>query len=185
MNIEKIILYIIALLIKVKVIEIDSFKLNIKPTSPVYWINNQEILVNEKDKSYVYDIKQREKQKEFKKKSNQVVGYKDDKYLICEWENRSIDSSEQFSTHLKQTTEDGKILQDLELKPTLEVIECREEIILRTVYPLEEKFYFFDSDLFEIEEYKENILSPNLTHWLSTDDFNNYWINKITFFQLF
>jgi hypothetical protein len=178
----KLVVFLFSLFLRVHLIEIDSFKLNIEPVSFPSWIAENKLIINEENKAYIYNVESREKEKEFKKESNQLLGYKDNKYIICEWEHRIINSLEEYSTHFIQKLDNGEIIKDLEFKPTLEVVECKENIIFKTIYPLEEKFYLFDQELFEIEEYTSRSTSSNLKYWISIDDFNNYWINKITLF---
>ena len=128
----------------------------------------------------MYDVEKREITKEFERDGNQVNGYVDGELLICEWENVEINTPEEFSTHLIQKNIDGKKKVDIELKPTLSVVECGSEIILKTVPPIKERMYGFKGDLYEAESYYQDMFSGNLKTLLSKDGLGNYWVTRVS-----
>lgn len=179
---QKFLIVIVTLLLRFNILEINEINLDINPIVPVYWINSKEIFVNEEDKAYVFNIEGREIKEEFPKDDNQVLGYEDETVFICEWENKTRDSIEEYSTRLVQSTfEDGELL-NIELKTTLEVIDCREEITLKTVPPIEEKIFLFVNDLYEIGRYKEHSLSPNLKYLIQENELGNIRIIEFSIF---
>jgi hypothetical protein len=181
MNLEHFILQVIFLLVKVSVLKTDRFKLDFNPIAPVYWVSNTEVFINEENRSVLFDVVKREVMEVFERSDNQVHGYINGELMVCEWENIEIDSPEEFSTHLLQKRKDEVVL-DIELKPTTSVIECNDEIILKTVPPIEEKMYEFDDELVELEEYYEDMLSFDYKRLLSRDDLGNYWITEFKLF---
>jgi hypothetical protein len=73
---------------------------------------------------------------------------------------------------------DGENLLDIELKPTVEVVECRETPILKTVFPIKEKYYLFKDRLYEVKSYDEDLLSPTFKRLLLRDSLGNYWVTE-------
>ncbi|MCD4811902.1 hypothetical protein K8R14_04915 [bacterium] len=181
MHLEQLILSLLFFLVKVDVLKTERYRLDIRPVAPVYWVSNEDILVNEGERGYLYSVVEREVVEEFEKEGNQILGYCDMDVLICEWENREMESPEEYSTHLIQEGSDGERVVDIELKPTVEVVECKEKIILRTVAPVEEKLFEFSDDLYEVEDYQEDMFSPNFRKLLSKDDLGSYWITEFGF----
>jgi len=176
---KQLIVLIITLLLKFNVLEITEFKLDIDPVVPIYWISNEEIFVNENDRAYIYNVENREIVDKYEKEENKIYGYENNKIFICKTENKVRNSIEEYSTHLTKLDTNGEILLDIELKPTLEAIECRDRIILKTIFPIEEKFYVFEKDLYELSTYKQNLLSKNLKYTLFQDTLGQYKILEI------
>ena len=177
---KKLLTLICTLLLKLNVLQITEFQVDITPVTPVYWISNTEIFVNERDRAYIYDVEDREIIKEYEKESGEVYGYQKNEIFICKTENRTRNSIEEYSTHLTKLNLNNEILLDIELKPTLEVLECKDQIILKTIFPIEENFYTFIDDLYPLEEYRQDILSPKLRYLLEVDNFGEYKIKKYT-----
>ena len=178
---QKLLVLIFNILLQSEILVIEEFKIDIDPITPVYWINNNEILVNEYEESYVYNIIDRESKELFIKGVNEIYGYDNGEIYICKTETKDRNTIDDYSTHLSKTDLDGNLLLDIELKPTLEVLECRDNVILKTVFPIEEKFYVFSNDLYELKEYEEAEFSPNLRNFLYIDALGNYRIKNLRF----
>ena len=178
MNFESAFLSLLLFLVRLDILEDQRFKLDVSPITPIYWVSDTEVFVNEKDRSFIYDIETRSVKEEAQRATNQIHGYVNGQLLICEWENVEIDSPEEFSTHLTQKKKGGDIILDVQLRPTLSVIECRDDIILKTVPPIKERMYEFKGDLYEVESYYQDMFSSNLKILLSKDGLGNYWVTK-------
>lgn len=172
----KVLIFIFSIFLKSGILVIEDFKLDIDPITPIYWINNNQIFVNEESRAFIYDIKNREIINEYEKNNLEVWGFNNDKIFICNAENKVRETIEDYSTHLTKSDLDENILLDIELKPTLEVVECREDIILKTVFPIEEQYFIFTKDLYELTEYKDISLSPNLRYSINVDNLEKYQV---------
>lgn len=168
-------------LIEINILKIERYKLDIDPIAFVYWIEDEEIFVNEIDRVYIYNIEEREIIDEYEKTENHLWGY-DKELLLCTWENVDIDSPDEFSTHLTIANKDNVEILNTQLHPTVEVVRCTNPPILKTVFPIEEKYYYFDDDLYELQTYEVNTLSPDFRKMLNMDDLGNYWITKFSIF---
>lgn len=181
MNFENILLQVLFFLVRLNILKSERYKLDINPISDVYWISNTEVFVNEEDRSFRYDVVDRQVVEEFERKENEVLGYiRGTGVVSCEWYNREIESPEEFSTHLLQKR-GNEVVLDIELRPTTSVIECRDEIILKTLPPIEEKYFEFSDELFELDDYIGDMLSPNYKRLLSRDSLGKYWITEFRF----
>jgi hypothetical protein len=175
---KELIVSILFLLSKFNILKTDKFKLDFEPTAPIYWVNREQIFINERNRAFLYDVVKREIIEEYEKSENQLFGiYKGDLF-ICGWSNREIDSPDEFSTHLTIKEREEEIV-DVELKPTIEVIKCGKNPILKTIFPIRERLFSFKDGLYEIDDYKRERLSPNLKRVVDRDSLGNYWI--ITF----
>jgi len=181
MSMEQLIAILFFFLVKLNILEVERFKLDINPVVPIYWIDDESVMVNENERAFKYDVIEREIVEEWDKENNQIWGYSKDSLFLCSWYNKEIDSPEEYSTRLLKENNQGEELLDIELRPTVEVIECKEDIILQTVAPIEEKVFSFTDDLYEIEEYGLDILSPNFKRLITRDDLSSYWITKLMF----
>jgi hypothetical protein len=179
---SNIILTLLLFLVKINILHTESFRLDTKPIAPIYWIDKTKIFVNEDNRSYIFDTKNREIIKEYNREENQLFGMKKGKLYLCEWENREISSIDQYSTHLKIKEFAGRDILDIELKPTLEVVKFGTNPILKTVFPIEEKFFIFNKDLYELDKYNINTLSPNLKSFIRIDNFDQHWIEEFKIF---
>lgn len=175
---EGLIVTILFFLVKVNVLKTDRFKLDIDPIAPVYWVDNQNIFVNEQSKSYIYDVVKREVVEEYEREENQILGYEKETLFNCFWENRSIDSPDEYSTHLIVDKGSDVMLLDVELKPTVEVVECSKSPLLKTVFPIEEKYFVFDEELYGVENYQMDVLSSRFNRLLNRDGVGNYWVTE-------
>jgi hypothetical protein len=173
---ESLIVTILFFLVRVNVLKIERFKLDINPISPIYWVDSGSVLVNESEESFIFNIESREKMKRISRKGNILLGSDGENGYLCRWKNREIGSVDEFSTHLVIDSIDGKNLLDIELKPTLEVVECRGAPILKTVFPIKEKYYLFKDRLYEVKSYDEDLLSPTFKRLLLRDSLGNYWV---------
>jgi hypothetical protein len=177
---DRIIFLILNILLRSGILVIEEFRLDIDPVTPIYWINNKEIFVNEENQSFIYDVNDRKIKNSYQKTKNEIYGYDHGEVYICTVEIKDRNSTEEYSTHLRRINLDSDILLDIELKPTLEVLECREDTILKTIFPIEKKFYIFSDNLYELDEYKENFFSPNLKYFIDTNDLGNYVIKSFS-----
>ena len=175
---EELIVTVLFFLVKINILKTEEFRLDINPVTPVYWVNNRDIFVNEKEKTYIYDVKNRDIVKQFEKKEIEVWGYENDKFLVCVCKNRNIQSKEEYSTHLKVNSRNGDNILDVELPPTVEIIECRSNPILKTVFPIEEKFFVFKDDLYEVKSFNQDRLSKWFNSMFVVDDLGNYWLTE-------
>lgn len=169
---------IFALLLRLNIIVIDSYQLHLDMQYPILWIDDNNIIVNSTRKSYLYNIIEREEVEKYERKENQVFGY-DEEVVYCEWRNREINSIDEYSTHLVKKNITGDVLLDIEFKPTVYVLECGKKIILKTVPPIEERYYLFSDKLYEIDNYSPKMISSNHKYFFTLDNFNNYWINSL------
>ena len=177
---ERLIITFLFLLVKLNIVKMEKFRLDINPITPIYWVDSQNILVNEKDNVYLFDIENRNITEKHNKKENEVWGYENGKFIICEYKNRDIKSKEEYSTHLTIHLIDGENILDVELRPTVEVVECRKTPILKTVFPIEEKFFSFNKKLYEVSSYEVDLLSPNFLSIIQISIGNKYWITKFS-----
>jgi hypothetical protein len=176
---EKLVVTFLFFLVRLNILKTERFKLDVNPIAPIYWVDSKSIFVNEKEKSYLYDVNKREIVKEYRREENQLCGYENDSFLICNWKNRNIKSRDEYSTYLEIGINGDEII-NIELKPTVEVVECKTNPILKTVFPIEERYYIFKEDLYEIEKYRHDIVSPNLLKIIELNSQNEYWITKLT-----
>jgi hypothetical protein len=183
----KILKAIILFLLSNNILVVERYKIeDVKPIAPIYWISKDSILVNEIDRALIYNTKNRKIVEIWEKDSNQIYGQSKDKdIIICQWENRTRNSIEEYSTHLQKSSLNGDEILNIELKPTVEVLVCQERILLKTIPPIEEKFFEFTNDLYEIDNYKNIVdikrISPDLRSFIRTDTLNNIWILKFSF----
>ena len=175
---ESLIVSILFFLVKVNILEIDRFKLDINPISPVYWVDSESIFINEKEISYLYNVVNREVIEEYVRGENQLWGYDRGDLFTCFWENRDIDSPDEYSTHLRVERSDREVVFDIELRPTVVVVECGAGSLLRTVFPIEERYFSFEDELYEVESYDLDMLSPKFKRLLSRDSLGNYWVTE-------
>jgi hypothetical protein len=176
---------LLLLLVEFNIIEVQKFKLDIDPVAPIYWVDENSIFVNGEEKAFVFDVSKREIVSEYNKKENEIVGIEDSSIFICKWENRKINSPDEYSTHLEKKDAKGDVILDIELKPTLEVLECRENILLRTVYPIEEKLFVFREQLYQVKKYRENMWAPKFRYLIRRDSLGKYEILQFRLSQLF
>jgi hypothetical protein len=175
---------VILFLLSHNILVVNRYQIeDIKPVAPVYWISKDSVLINEESRALIYDSKKREVTQSWEKEVNQIYGYENKKGIIaCQWENRERNSVDEYSTHLQKFSLDKKEILDIELKPTVEVLICQERILLQTVPPIEEKFFEFTNDLYEINNYPNIVdtkrISPDLGYFVTTDKLNNIWISK-------
>jgi len=174
---ESLIVTVLFFLVKINLLDVERYRLDIQPIAPVYWVDSERVFVNEKEKSFVYDVVNREIVEEYDREGNEILGYEGGLYR-CYWENRERKTVDEYSTHLRVERDNGEVVYDIELKPTVEVVECSKRPILRTVFPIKEKYYVFDRELYEVEEYRRDILSSDYIKMLSVDDLGNYWVTK-------
>ncbi len=174
---ESLIVTILFFLVKINLLDVEKYRLDIEPIAPVYWIDSERVFVNEKGKSFIYDVINRDIAEEYDREINEILGYDNGLYR-CFWENRERQTVDEYSTHLTVEKESEDIIYDIELKPTVEVVECSKRPILRTVFPIEERYYVFDKELFEVQEYNGDILSTDYKKMLSIDDLGNYWVTE-------
>lgn len=174
---ESLILTVLFFLVKINLLDVEKYRLDIQPIAPVYWIDSERVFVNEQESSFIYNVVNREVIKEYDREINEILGYEDGVYR-CYWENRERKSVDEYSTHLRVEKENGEIVYDIELKPTVEVVECSNRPILRTVFPIQEKYYVFDDELYEVEEYNSDMLSNDYMKMLSVDDLGSYWVTQ-------
>jgi hypothetical protein len=179
---EELIIYILFLLVRVKVLKTDELLLNIDPVAPIYWVDKDEIFVNEKSRSYIYDVSDREIKKTYEKSENELWGIDKGATYLCIWENREINSADEFSTHLIVKNEDGNKIINTELKPTVEVWECGKSPVLKTVYPLEEKYFIFTNQLYELESPYESQSIYKGNKVIIQDKMNRYWLIEFKLF---
>lgn len=165
--------------VEINLLDVESYKLDIEPITPVYWINKEEIFVNELEEAYIFNTKSRSIVNKYEKGGNEILGYEDGELYTCRWSNREIHSLEEYSTLLEIKIE-GSENKKIEIKPTVEPIDCREEIIMRTVFPLEENFYLFKDNLYQIGKYKQDFLSPNLLSFIKRSALGQYYINSFS-----
>jgi hypothetical protein len=183
----KILKAIILFLLSNNILVVERYKIeDIKPVVPIYWISRDSILVNEINRALIYNTKKREVVEIWDKESNQIYGQSKDKdIIVCQWKNRTRNSIEEYSTHLQKVSLTKDEILNIELKPTVEVLVCQERILLKTIPPIEEKFFAFTDDLYEIDNYEniDNIkkISPDLKSFITTDALNNIWILKFSF----
>jgi hypothetical protein len=178
---QELIVSILFLLARLNILKTDRFKLDFEPMAPIYWVNKEQIFINERNRALLYDVVERKIVEEYEKSENQLFGiYKNDLF-ICGWSNREINSPDEFSTHLT-IKENEEEIADIELKPTVEVIECSKNPILKTTPPIEEKLFSFKDGLYEIDEYKTEKLSPNFKRVIDRDSLGNYWIISFSLF---
>lgn len=175
---EKVIISFLFFLVKAGVLKKEMVRLDIDPIAPVYWVDSESIFVNEQSKSYRYDVVNREVLDEYEREGNQLWGYCKEGVFVCGWSNREIDSPDEFSTHLKVDHRDGENILDVELRPTVEVVECRNDPFLKTVFPIEERYFSFSDELYEVGGYEIDMLSPNLKRLLSRDGLGSYWVTQ-------
>ena len=178
---DKLIVTVLFLLVKINILKTEKFKLDINPIAPVYWVDTESVFVNEDDRSYRYDVVNREILDTYEREGNELWGYCKEGVFLCGWENRDISSPDEFSTHLRVEGSDGDELFDVELKPTVEVIECRNDPLLKTIFPIEEKFFSFKDELYEVGSYEIDMLSPKFKRLLSKDSLGNYWVTEFKF----
>lgn len=174
---ERFVVSILFFLVRVNVLETERFKLDINPIAPVYWVDKRNIFVNEESKSFLYDVVSREIVEEYPREGNQLWGVCSEGVFLCGWFNRDIESPDEFSSRLRVESNGEEVL-DVELKPTVEVVECGREPLLKTVFPIEEKFFSFTDELYEVGRYEVDMLSPNFKRLLSRDSLGNYWVTK-------
>jgi hypothetical protein len=173
---DGLIVSILFFLVRVNVLKTERFKLDIDPIAPVYWIDSKSVFVNEQSRSFIYDVVNREVVEEFVREENQLWGVCKEGVFVCGWSNREIDSTDEFSTHLRVDRKGGENVLDVELKPTVEVVECSDVPLLRTIFPIEERYFSFTDELYEVESYEIDVLSPNFKRLLSRDSLGNYWV---------
>jgi hypothetical protein len=178
---KELIVSILFLLAKFNILKTDRFKLDFEPMAPIYWVNGEQIFINERNRALLYDVVEREIVEEYEKSENQLFGMYRDNLFICGWSNKEINSPDEFSTHLIIKENEEEIV-DVELKPTVEVVECSKNPILRTIFPIEEKLFSFKDGLYEIDEHKTRKLSPNLKRVIDRDSLGNYWIISFNLF---
>lgn len=174
---ESLIVSILFFLVKINLLDVEKYRLDIQPIAPVYWVDSERVFVNEVDRSFVYDVVNREIVEEYDRELNEILGYDDGLYR-CFWENRERKTVDEYSTHLTVEKENGEVVYDIELKPTIEVVECSKRPILRTIFPIEEKYFVYDRELYEVEEYNRDMLSNDYMKMLSIDDLGNYWVTE-------
>jgi hypothetical protein len=174
---ESLILTVLFFLVKINLLDVEKYRLDIQPIAPVYWIDSERVFVNEQESSFIYDVVNREVIKEYDREINEILGYEDGVYRYY-WENRERKNVDEYSTHLTVAKENGEVVYDIELKPTVEVVECSNRPILRTVFPIQEKYYVFDDELYEVEEYNSDMLSNDYMKMLSVDDLGSYWVTQ-------
>lgn len=177
---ESLIVKVLFLLVSFNVLQTERYKLDIEPISPVYWVDSERIFVNEDGRAYIYDVVRREVVEEYERRENQILGYEKGNLISCFWENRDISSPDEYSTHLWIERSNGEAFLDIELKPTVEVVECSSTPLLRTVFPIEEKYFVFKDELFEVESYEIDLLSPKFRRLLGRDRLGNYWVTQFS-----
>ncbi len=175
---ESLIVTFLFFLVKMDILDVERYRLDIQPIAPVYWIDDDSVFVNEQSKSYLYDVVNREIVEGYGRDVNEILGYDDGLYR-CFWENRERNNVDEYSSHLRVEKDKGEVIYDIELKPTLEVVECSKRPVLRTVFPIKEKYFVFDRELYEVEEYHRDILSSDYKKMLRVDDLGNYWVTKL------
>jgi hypothetical protein len=175
---EELIVSILFFLVEINILKTERIKLDINPIAPVYWVDSESIFVNEQKRSYRYDVVNREVLDEYEREENQLWGYCKEGVFLCGWENRDISSPDEYSTHLRVDDSNGESILDVELKPTVEVVECSDIPLLKTIFPIEERYFSFKDELYEVESYEMDMLSPNLRRLLSRDSLGNYWITE-------
>jgi hypothetical protein len=143
----------------------------------IFWLDDENILVNQYTRYFKYNVLSREVYEFDEKEESMLFG----KNYICGWFNKEIRSEDEYSTRLTKDDYSGTRILDIELKPTLEVIECEENIVLRTLPPIAEDIFIQKDELFPIRRYMPRVLSPNLNKLLLQDDFGNYWITEFRF----
>jgi hypothetical protein len=180
---ERVIVSILFFLVRVNILQTERFKLDINPIAPVYWIDSGRIFVNEEKRAFIYDIVKREILEEYERKENQLWGMCSEGVFVCGWSNKEISSPEEFSSRLIVDHRDGENILDVELKPTVEVVECGGEPLLKTIFPIEEKYFSFTDELYEVDSYDEDLLSPNFKRLLSRDSLGNYWVTEFKLFK--
>jgi hypothetical protein len=177
---KEFIVTILFFLVEINLLGVESYKLDIEPVAPVYWISKEEIFVNELERAYIFNTQERIVTNEYEKEENQVLGYEYGKLYACEWSNREITSPEEYSTLLKFKEGDQEYRR-VGIRPTVEVVVCREEIVLRTVFPLEEKMFVFKEELSEIKRLEEGYISPTFTSFYVGGSLGEYYINRFVF----
>lgn len=177
---EKLIVSFLFFLVRLNILKTERFRLDINPIAPVYWVDGESIFVNEKKKSYLYDVVKRERVEEYERGENQLWGVCKQGVFLCGWSNREIESPDEYSTHLSVDREDGEKVIDVELKPTVEVVECSKSPSLKTIFPIEERYFSFEDELYEVGSYEMDLLSPNLKRVLSRDSMGSYWVTEFS-----
>jgi hypothetical protein len=180
---EKFLVSILFFLVKVNILQTERFKLDINPVAPVYWVDSERIFVNEQEKAFLFDVITREIIDEYPREENQLWGVCKEGVFLCGWSNREIESPDEFSTRLRVDHRDGENILDVELKPTVEVVECSDIPLLKTIFPIEEKYFSFTDELYELESYEVDMLSPNFKRLLSRDSLGSYWVTEFKLFK--
>jgi hypothetical protein len=175
---ERLIITFLFFLVRLNILKTERYKLDINPIAPVYWVDGESIFVNEKEKSFLNDVVKRKKVEEYEREVNQLWGVCKEGVFLCGWSNREINSPDEFSTRLKVDEEEGGNVLDVELKPTVEVVECKKSPLLKTIFPIEERYFSFEDELYEVGSYEMDLLSPNFKRLLSRDSVGSYWVTE-------
>lgn len=166
----------------------EKYPLPIQMDIEDIYFEDQYILFIEKNFIKIYNPEKRTFLTPLLKPSDSVIGFADEKILICEWKNFKINSPEEYSTeiyiYIKGERKNKKVLKFHE---TIKPITCSLNILsLETSMPqLEKKAfeYSFESEkLKEIPVFQQHITSfwTNSIHTITVrkDIGNIVWIYR-------
>jgi hypothetical protein len=71
---QELVVSILFLLARLNILKIDRFKLDFEPMAPIYWVNREQIFINEHNRALLYDVVEREIVEEYEKSENQLFG---------------------------------------------------------------------------------------------------------------
>lgn len=72
---ESLIVTILFFLVKINILDLERYRLDIQPIAPVYWIDSDTVFVNEEKIAVIYDVTNREIVEEYDREGNEILGY--------------------------------------------------------------------------------------------------------------
>jgi hypothetical protein len=114
----------------------------------IYWISDDVILLSYTSYAEIFNLNNR-KRNRLEECKNCLYGY-DKEIVLCEYEHRVINNTNEYSTEIKVRNMNGEVLLEKGIFPTVIPSVCKKDsILLKNAFPfLEEKFYRLSKDGF-------------------------------------